>query len=132
MTLSQGLWIFVVVIALAFFAYNVQRFAGYLGLGIAENRLDAIAVRFRNFIEIGILQKKIFRDSVAGPMHAAIFWGFCVITAGTVEFGLHVIVPSFTFRNYLPDWLYRFYALNQDLWGVLVLGAVALALTRRL
>jgi ferredoxin len=131
-TFSQGLWIFVVVISLAFFAYNVQRFAGYLGLGVTENRLDSIAVRFRNFLEIGIFQKKIFRDSVAGPMHAAIFWGFCVLTAGTVEFILNGIVPSFTFRDYLPEWLFRFYALNQDVWGVLVLAAVALALTRRL
>jgi Fe-S oxidoreductase len=132
MTAGQGLWILVVTAALAFFAYNIQRFAGYLGLGLAENRLDAIATRFRNFVEIGIFQKKIFRDSVAGPMHAAIFWGFCVITAGTVEFTLNGIVPTFTFRNYMPEWLYRFYALNQDLWGVLVIGAVAVALTRRL
>ena len=132
MALSQVLWIFVVVLALAFFAYNIQRFAGYLGLGISENRLDSMAVRFRNFLEIGIFQKKIFRDSVAGPMHAAIFWGFCVLTAGTAEFILNGMFPSFTFRDYLPEWLFRFYALNQDLWGVLVLGAVGLALARRL
>jgi Fe-S oxidoreductase len=32
----------------------------------------------------------------------------------------------------MPQWAYRFYQVNQDLWGALVIGAVAFALWRRL
>jgi len=129
---SNVVWLMVVVLACAFFAYNVQRLIGYLRLGMADDRTNAVLTRFRNLLEIGVFQKKIFRDGVAGPMHAAIFWGFCVLTAGTVEFTLRGIVPSFTFESFVPGWLYRFYALNQDVWGALVLAAVAFALWRRL
>jgi Fe-S oxidoreductase len=132
MNAERALWLLAVVVASAFFAYNVQRFVGYLRVGLDEDRTGDIAARFRNFLEIGIFQKKIFRDSIAGPMHAAIFWGFCVLTAGTAEFTVHGVLPGFSFRNYFPGWLFTFYAANQDLWGVLVLGAVALALWRRL
>ncbi|HYV99746.1 MAG TPA: (Fe-S)-binding protein [Gemmatimonadaceae bacterium] len=127
------LWLATVVVAAGFFAFNVQKFTDYLRLGTApEDRTNSPLARLTNFLEIGIFQKKIFRDSIAGPMHAAIFWGFCVLTAGTVEFIVRGVVPSFSFSAFLPHWLYAFYLANQDLWGVLVLGAVALALTRRL
>ena len=123
---------FVVVVAGAFFAYNVQRLIAYIRIGQKDDRTDAPATRLRNLIEIGILQKKIFRDAVAGPMHAAIFWGFCVLTAGTAEFTLAGIAPGFSFANYLPAWLFTFYEVNQDAWAALVIAAVAFALWRRL
>lgn len=132
MNAQQAVWFVVVAGASAFFAYNVQRLIAYVRMGTADDRTTNPLVRLRNLIEIGIFQKKIFRDRVAGPMHAAIFWGFCVLTAGTAEFIVRGVFPSFTFRSFLPDFVFRFYELNQDVWGVLVIGAVAFALTRRL
>jgi Fe-S oxidoreductase len=131
-TASNIVWSFIVVAALGFFSFNVQRLVGYLRLGTATDRTNDLATRFRNFLEIGIFQKKIFRDGVAGPMHAAIFWGFCVLTAGTIEFTIRGMFPHFTFQAFLPSWLYTFYAINQDVWGALVLAALAMALWRRL
>jgi Fe-S oxidoreductase len=132
MTASSVVWLFIVVIAGAFFAYNVQRLVAYVRIGQKDDRTDSPATRLRNLIEIGIFQKKIFRDAVAGPMHAAIFWGFCVLTAGTAEFTFAGIVPGFSFANYIPAWLFTFYEANQDVWAALVIGAVAFALWRRL
>ncbi len=133
MTASNGLFALIIVVAVAFFAYNVQRLVGYLRIGrLDDSRWDHILRRLGNFIEIGIFQEKIFRDSVAGPMHAAIFWGFCVLSAGTVEFLGAGVVPGFTFAHYLPQPAYRFFMANQDLWGALVIAAVAFALFRRL
>ena len=132
MSVTNVVWLLVVIVASAFFAYNVQRLVSYLRLGLAEDRTNDVLTRFTNVLEIGIFQKKIFRDSVAGPMHAAIFWGFCVLTIGTAEFVVRGIVPAFSLAQYLPAWLDRFYEVNQDLWGALVIGAVAMALWRRL
>src|SRR5438067_13713661 len=93
---------FVLVIALGFFALNVQRLVGYLRLGVAEDRLNAPGVRIGNLLTIGILQRKIFRETVAGAMHATIFWGFMVLTAGTVEILVEGVIPGFSYHDWLP------------------------------
>jgi len=132
-TASNGIFALIVVVAAGFFASNVQRLVAYLRIGrLDDSRWDHVPRRLANLVTIGVFQRKIFRDSVAGPMHAAIFWGFCVLTAGTSEFIAAGIVPGFTFARFMPQWAYRFYQGNQDLWGALVIAAVAFALFRRL
>ncbi len=133
MTLANGVFLGIVILSVGFFAYNVLRLIGEMRLGRTDdNRLDGIPVRLLNFLTIGIFQKKIFRDSVAGPMHAAIFWGFLVLGASTTEVLLEGVFHGFTYATYLPGWLYQFYVANQYLWGGIVLAAVAFALFRRL
>src|ERR1041385_1498018 len=123
---------FVLVIALGFFALNVQRLVGYLRLGVAENRLNAPGVRIGNLLTIGIFQRKIFREAIAGAMHATIFWGFMVLTAGTVEIIVQGVVPGFSFAILLPEPIYRLYSASQDGFAVLVLGAIGFAFFRRI
>lgn len=133
MSTSSVLFAIVLVLSFGFFSYNVQRLIGELRMGtLQDGRWNDIAVRLGNLVSIGIFQRKIFRDSVAGPMHAAIFWGFGVLTLGTVEMLVAGVAPGFSFAPWLQPSLYRFYLLSQDLWGVLVLGAVSFALFRRL
>src|ERR1041384_171071 len=115
---------FVLVIALGFFALNVQRLVGYLRLGVAENRLNAPGVRIGNLLTIGIFQRKIFREAIAGAMHATIFWGFMVLTAGTVEILIQGVWPGFGFWMFLPRPIYILYSLSQDAFAALVLGAI--------
>jgi Fe-S oxidoreductase len=130
---SNVVFAIVVVAAFGFFSYNVQRVVGELQLGRHDDsRWNDLPRRFWNFLQIGIFQRKIFRDGVAGPMHAAIFWGFCVLTLGTIEMILGGIVPGFSFAPFVPAPVYTFYLMNQDLWGALVLAAVSFALFRRL
>jgi Fe-S oxidoreductase len=133
MTASNVPFAIVLTVAFGFFSYNVQRLVGELRMGrLDDSRWNALPTRLWNFLQIGIFQRKIFRDSVAGPMHAAIFWGFCVLTVGTAEMLVAGVVPGFSFAPLVPDALYRFYQLNQDVWGALVLVAVGFALFRRL
>ena len=130
---SNLLFAALVVAAVAMFLVNGRRLILQLRIGRTDDSRRAnVAERLGNLVQIGIFQRKIFRDSVAGPMHAAIFWGFCILTAGTVEFVFAGIFPSFSYAAFLPAWLYHFYAINQDVWGALVLVAVAFALYRRL
>ncbi len=132
MTTGNIVFLFVLVLAMGFFALNVQRLVSYLGLGYAENRLDHLGTRFKNLFEIGIAQKKIFRDPIAGPMHAMIFWGFMVLTAGTVEILIAGVFPWFSFDSILPHPIYVLYSASQDIFAALVLAAVGFALFRRL
>lgn len=124
-------FILVVLAATGLFAYNVQRLVSYLRIARPDPRWDHPIARLGNVLTIAIFQKKIFRDSIAGPMHALIFWGFIVLTAGTVELIVHGMVPAFSYA-FLPPSVYRAYSASQDLFGILVLGAVSFALYRRL
>jgi Fe-S oxidoreductase len=132
MTAGSVVFLFVLTLALGFFALNVQRLVSYLRTGYSEDRTDHPFTRLKNVLEIGIAQKKILRDPVAGPMHALIFWGFMVLTAGTVEILIEGVIPGFSYRLVLPDALYRGYSASQDVFAVLVIAAVSFALYRRL
>ena len=132
MTPQSAVFLFILVIAAGFFALNVQRLVSYLNLGSAEDRTDHPLTRIRNVLAIGIAQKKIFRDPVAGPMHALIFWGFMVLTAGTVEILVSGVFPLFSYAKILPSPIYAAYSASQDVFAVLVIVAVAFAMYRRL
>ena len=131
MTPQNAIFLFILVIAAGFFALNVQRLAAYLNFGVAENRTDHPFTRIRNVLTIGIAQKKIFRDPVAGPMHALIFWGFMVLTAGTVEILISGVFPRFSYAAILPRPLFQAYSASQDIFALLVILAVGFALYRR-
>jgi Fe-S oxidoreductase len=131
MSAENVIFLLVVIVAAGLFARSAARLIRWVRLGRPDPRLDHPMGRLKNVLTIAIFQKKIFRDPVAGPMHALIFWGFLVLTAGTVELIGHGMVPSFSYR-FLPGPLYAAYAFSQDLFGVLVIGAVTFALWRRL
>lgn len=132
MTTQNVVFLFVLVLSAGFFALNVQRLVSYLRLGHAEGRMDHPLTRIRNVLEIGIAQKKIFRDSVAGPMHAIIFWGFLVLTAGTVEILIAGVFPTFSYARILPHALYQGYSASQDIVALLVMASIGFSLYRRL
>ena len=133
MTTAHVLFTILFICAVGFFSFSVQRLVGELRFGrLDDSRWNDIPTRIGNLLSIGIFQRKIFRDAVAGPMHAGIFWGFCILTAGTAEVMLEGMIRGFSFARLLPRPIYLFYALNQDLWGAIVLAAVGFALFRRL
>ncbi len=132
MTAHNVVFLFVLTIAAGFFALNVQRLVAYLRLGHAEGRTDHPLTRIRNVLAIGIAQKKIFRDPVAGPMHALIFWGFMVLTAGTLEILISGVYPLFSYGRFLPRPIFMAYSASQDIFALLVLAAIAFAFYRRL
>src|SRR5687767_12324778 len=130
--IENVVFLFVLVVAAGFFALNVQRLVQYMRLGKAEDRSDRTFARVWNVLRVGIAQTKILRDPVAGAMHATIFWGFMVLTAGTVELLISGVFPSFSYARFLPAPLYHGYELSQDAFAVLVLGAILFAYFRRL
>jgi hypothetical protein len=133
MTLANGIFLGIVLLSLGFFAYNVRRLVGELQIGRTDDpRWDSLLTRLGNLITIGLFQGKIFRDSVAGPMHATIFWGFLVLGAGTTEMLIEGVFPGFGAEHFLPEPFWRLFILSQEAFAALVLIAVAFALFRRL
>ena len=132
MTAANVVFATLLVGAAGFFSYNVQRLVRYLRLGGADARLDAVPRRLWNLLWIGFAQGKILRDPLAGPLHAAVFWGFLVLTVGSVEILVQGVVPGFSYDEYLPRAVYGAYTLSQEAFAVFVLAAVSALLWRRL
>src|SRR5689334_24766275 len=92
----------VLVGALDFFSDNAQRLVRYLTTGHDEHRTDHPWTRLRNVLVIGIGQAKILREPFAGILHASVFWGFVVLTLGSVEILARGVFPAFGFDRMLP------------------------------
>ncbi|HET7677589.1 MAG TPA: (Fe-S)-binding protein, partial [Candidatus Limnocylindrales bacterium] len=91
---------------------------------------DQPGFRFRSLLVYSIAQVRMFRDLQAGLMHAAIFWGFVILTVGTanrVFFGLIEAVV----RPWFGGLLWGLLLLGQNLLAISVLGAVGYAIVRR-
>ena len=121
----------VLIAAVGFFSYNIQRLVSYLRLGKPENRLESPGRRTWNLISIGFAQTKILREFGAGLSHASVFWGFLVLTAGTAEILLHGVWPGFSYEAILPRPLWQLFMLSQELFAVVVLVAVSWLIWRR-
>ena len=132
MNAQNVVFLFVLAIAAGIFALNVQRLVSYLKLGVAEDRTDRPWARLGNVLQIGIAQTKILREPIAGVMHATIFWGFIVLTAGTIEIFIQGAWNGFSYEHVFWHPLYALYAVSQDVFAVFVLAAVAFAFYRRL
>jgi Fe-S oxidoreductase len=132
MSAQNVAFLFVLTIAFGLFSLNVQRLVSYMRLGASEDRTDLPWRRFANVLRVGIAQTKILREPVAGLMHATIFWGFVVLTLGTIEIFLQGAFSGFSYERILWHPVYALYAASQDVFALLVLAAVAFAFYRRL
>ena len=132
MTLSNGMFAVVLVVALGFFARSATRLVRWLKIGKAEVRTDHPDIRTKNFLMIGLAQTKILRDPIGGMMHALVFWGFCILGLGTLEIMVQGLVTGFSYDSFLPSFLYLPYVVSQELFAVFVLIPVAFLLYRRL
>ena len=87
--------------------------------------------RADSLFRFAILQVRMFRDPSAGLMHAAIFWGFVILTIGTADRIAFGLVHS-GLGWPLDGWLWRMTLGLQAALTIAVLVGVAWALLRRL
>lgn len=133
MTTGNVVFLVILLLAAAFLAYNAQRLYRYMThVGKPENRFNDPARRLWNLLTIGFAQTKILRDPTAGTSHAFVFWGFLVVTIGTIEIFVQGVWQGFSYANYLPAPLYGLYALSQEAFALLILAAVSFLIYRRL
>jgi len=125
-----GAWFFglLVVLAIGAFVYSMSRRVRVLLATAPENRFDRIGTRIRKTIEYAFLQKRMFRDLYAGVFHIFLFTGFIVLLVRTVALVVEGLVPGFLL---LPGRAGDVYTLGRDVFEVLVLVGVVMAVSRR-
>lgn len=122
------------IVAAATFGYSGYRFSillkmmkAHQGKGPSLNDIPArIGATFVNVLG----QKAVLKKKNAGIMHATIFWGFLIITIGTLEQFASTIYAGTTFE-FIGQNPYRALVFMQDLFTLAVLLAVGYAAYRR-
>ncbi len=124
-----------VILAGTAFSYSGYRFSLLYKLmknhqGKA-NRLDHIPDRILTTIANVLGQRAVLKKRAAGVMHATIFWGFLIISLGTLEQFAGTLYEGATFE-FIGEGPYSLLVLLQDFFTIAVLLAVGYAFYRRL
>ncbi|MBU2493420.1 MAG: 4Fe-4S dicluster domain-containing protein [Bacteroidetes bacterium] len=130
MGLKNIVFILVFISAFGFLFYNIKRLISYLTIGLDENRFDNIPQRIKNVLIIAFGQSKLLRDPIAGTIHFLIFWGFMLFLFAVAEAVIQGFYSDFSLEFLGP--VYSVITFVQDVFGVLIIGAVFFALYRRL
>ena len=123
--------IFAIVLASALgaFTFSLRRMIALISIGKPENRMDHLWKRFKKMMLVAIGQTKLFREPIAGMMHAFIFWGFLVLLSSVLEAIGEGLIPGFSFR--FLGVLYQPLVFLQDIFAGLVVIGICIALYRR-
>ncbi len=123
------------LLAGAAFSYSAYRFSllyrlmkGHQG---KANRLDHIPERILTTIANVLGQKAVLKKRAAGIMHATIFWGFIIISVGTLEQFVGTLYQGASFE-FIGERAYSSLLIVQDSLTAAVLLAVGYAFYRRL
>ncbi len=119
-----------IAVALGLFARRVSFLVRLALKGKPTVRWDHVPARLGNVIVFVLGQARLLGgDFWPGLMHATIFWGFVILTLGTIEFFGKGVVESFAlpFLSNTPVYL-----ILEDLFSVAVIAALAYAAFRRL
>lgn len=128
--LSGKLWLgLMLLVGLGLFSYLISKRWQLLTVGKGERRSDRWGERLKNLFLYFFAQRGIFKEKVAGTMHALIFWGFLVFTIRTLSLFINGFFPNLEIPN---NALGNFYYFFKDLFGVLVTAAILVAMFRRL
>ena len=117
-----------ILLAILAFAYSIGRRIRVLLAAAGEDRLDRIPLRIGKTLEYAFAQKRMFRDVYAGVFHIFLFSGFLVLTVRTLALIVEGILPGFVL---LPGAAGNLYTLAKDVFEVLVLVGVGMAVFRR-
>ncbi len=122
---------FVFYAAVGVFALVMARHLRIFAAVRPSNPLPRIPARLLGFVEYAVIQTKMFRDLRAGLMHAGIFWGFVLLTIGTVNVVTGGLVQTILSAP-LGGAIWTAVSAMQNVVAVVVLASIAWAFERRL
>ncbi len=113
---------------LAIAAYGVWRHVRQWRKGQPALRFDRPMERFGRVFKLAVLQLSLWRDNVAGVMHAMLFWGFLTLLAATTVVFVH---EDLNIRIMQGDFYLYFQSLFVNIIGALAMVGVGIGCVRR-
>jgi Fe-S oxidoreductase/nitrate reductase gamma subunit len=127
----QGIVLLVLCIAVfAAFGFIVRLLFRILRVAKPEHRFNRWGARVNAVLVYVAAQARVLAQP-AGLGHFIIFWGFIVITIGTLDHLIGQIAPGFGLERIIGRHAESALVLLQDIFGVLVIGAIIVSLARR-
>ena len=112
-------------------ARHLRVFAAARPVNPQPRPLGDVGRRLAGLVEYALVQTKMFKDPRAGLMHAAIFWGFVLLTIGTANIvtgGIIQTILTIPFGGVL----WAAISAMQNVVAVIVIAAILWAFERRL
>jgi Fe-S oxidoreductase/nitrate reductase gamma subunit len=123
----------VALAAAALFAWGLWRRVRTWRLGAPADRLDRPGARAARTLRAVLGQGSVLRDPLPGAAHAALFWSFLLLLAGTLLVMLQAdLTEPLLGLRFLRGGLYRLFSLVLDVAGLVAVAAVAALAVRRL
>jgi Fe-S oxidoreductase len=136
--MKQLIFAALVLIAFGIFTWTLQRYLRVMMRGTSDPRprFDQLAKRLAMVLIYFVGQKKVAERQVkparSSVHHLFIFWGFLVITVGSVELLLNGVFPGFHLEALMGPTLYGGLKTVIDVFNLLVLTMIGYAFFRRI
>src|SRR6202011_412792 len=130
MTLVKSIAVLaVLLVAIVYFTIRARQLYRILRLGPTENRFAHVCERISGVLSYVGLHTRMFRNLYSGILHLFIFYGFVVLLTAIIQAFSEGIFTGFSLAAIGgTTWI----AFLQDLFAVLVLVGVLMALVNRL
>ncbi|HEV1997448.1 MAG TPA: hypothetical protein VGR61_04870, partial [Candidatus Dormibacteraeota bacterium] len=126
--LFSSLATLLVLAVIAFFLYRIYLFVTVLRIGGPDDRFDLYPQRVMEVVKGVGGHDRMVRRKYSGILHLAIFYGFVLLGTSIIQVFGEALLPAFKPN---PPLVNTLIALVQDIFAVLVLGGVAMALYNR-
>jgi heterodisulfide reductase subunit C len=127
---KQILFILSLLITLGAFSFTIYRLSRWFRF-TKPFPVSDFGKRLNRMIVVALGQSKILRRPVIGLLHALVFWGFLVITLGSVEMVIEGLT-SLDRPMAVTGWFYSFVTASGDIMAYVVLISIIVFLIRRL
>ena len=122
----------ITLVSLIVFVFSIWPKLQVLLLATPENRFNRFWERLLHMLRVALGQSKLFKRLRPGWMHAAIFWGFCVLLLRAGQFFFIGFFPDISLTGPIVDAFWSGYLLFKDVFVVLIIAAVMFAVYRRM
>ena len=134
--MSSLFFLVLMTASFAYFGVRISKAWGeltQLAEGVEVTQSIPLSKKIQTILIEGIGQAKLFKDPVPGIMHAMIFWGFLIVSLGTLETIIEGLIPNFHLSSLIGQGLlFKIFTLSQDLGNGMVAIAILFAICRRL
>jgi len=127
---KQIVFLIFMALSLGLFTFTVFRLISFFKLTKTAFPIDRISERLGILALVAFGQSKILRRPMIGLMHALVYWGFLVITVGSME----MIIDGLTGKERVLSFMgpvYSFITTSGDLFAAFIIFACFAFLIRR-
>ena len=127
---KQIIFSLITLLALGIFGYSISRIVSFFKLTRESFSVDRIGERINLTLLVAFGQTKILRKPIIGLVHAIVYWGFLVITIGTLEMVIDGLINTERIFG-SAGIFYSFVTASGDIFAALIILACVIFLVRR-